>query len=429
MSTVVIVGAQWGDEGKGKLVDFLTERADVVARYQGGHNAGHTVVIGSGKFILHLVPSGILHPGKLCIIGCGTVVDPFCLLKEIAGLKEKGIEVGKNLLLSKNAHLIMPYHMAIEEASENLKGSKKIGTTGRGIGPAYVDKMARTGIRVIDLLYPNVFREKLERNLRYVESLLRALGSGTVAPPEEIYRQFMECGDMLSGYIEDVDIILNKMIDEGRNVLFEGAQGTLLDIDHGSYPYVTSSSASAGGACTGLGVGPTKINRVLGVAKAYTTRVGGGPFPTEIKEPLGDIIRERGGEYGATTGRPRRCGWLDIVALRHAVRVNGLTGIAITKLDILDGLESIKVCTSYKCDGKTLDEFPKEIALLEAAEPVYETLDGWTESTAGIREFDALPPSAQKYIRAIEKLLKVNVHMISTGKEREKLILLEEQFK
>ncbi|MBI4824599.1 MAG: adenylosuccinate synthase [Nitrospirae bacterium] len=429
MSTVVIVGAQWGDEGKGKLVDFLTEKADVVARYQGGHNAGHTVVIGNEKFILHLVPSGILHRGKLCIIGNGTVVDPFYLLREILGLREKGIEVKRNLLLSKSAHLIMPYHMAIEEASENLKGSKKIGTTGRGIGPAYVDKMARTGIRVGDLLYPEVFREKLQRNLRYVDILLKALGSSTeLSSSEEIYRQFMECGELLSSHIEDTDIVINKIIDEGRNVLFEGAQGTLLDVDHGSYPYVTSSSSSAGGVCTGLGVGPTKINKVLGVVKAYTTRVGSGPFPTEIKEPLGDIIREKGGEYGATTGRPRRCGWLDIVSLRHSIRVNGITGIAITKLDILDGLETIKVCTSYKCNGRVVEEFPKEIALLESAEPVYEIMSGWSESTAGIREFKTLPSSAQKYIKAIEKLLKVNVHMISTGKEREKLITIKEQF-
>ncbi|MDP2168228.1 MAG: adenylosuccinate synthase [Thermodesulfovibrionales bacterium] len=425
MSTAVIVGAQWGDEGKGKLVDVLTEDAHVVARYQGGHNAGHTVVIGGRKFILHLIPSGVLHSGKLCIIGNGTVVDPFCLINEIDGLKESGVEAGsKNLLLSRNAHLIMPYHMTVEQAGEDLKGSKKIGTTGRGIGPAYVDKMSRLGIRVGDLLYPQVFREKIEKNLQFYSHIPGIDKSSA----EDIYGKYMECAERLSGHISDTDIVINNAIDQGKNVLFEGAQGTLLDIDHGSYPYVTSSSSTAGGVCTGLGVGPTKINRVLGVAKAYTTRVGSGPFPTEIKEPLGEAIRERGGEYGATTGRPRRCGWLDVVALRHAVRVNGLTGLAITKLDILDGIETLKICTSYRCSGKTLKDFPKEINLLEAAEPVYETIEGWQESTLGIREFGMLPDAAQNYIRTIEKLLGVKVHMISTGQDREELILLQKQF-
>jgi len=425
MPTTVIVGSQWGDEGKGKLVDVLTEDADIVARFQGGHNAGHTVVIGKEKFILHLIPSGILHKGKLCLIGNGTVVDPLCLIKEIDGLKEKGIVVSeKNLLLSKNAHLIMPYHMVIEAASENNKGSKKIGTTGRGIGPAYVDKMSRSGIRVSDLLYPEIFREKLEKNLRYYSHIegISALSAN------EIYDNYMKYRERLGSLIADTDIVINDAIEKGRNVLFEGAQGTLLDIDHGSYPYVTSSSASAGGACIGLGVGPTKIDRVIGVAKAYTTRVGSGPFPTEIKDALGERLRERGGEYGATTGRPRRCGWLDMVSLRHSVRINGLTGLAITKLDILDGLDEIQICTAYKCNGKRIVDFPKELPLLESAEPIYESLSGWKVSTHGITEFSALPKEAQSYIRKIEEILRVPVDIISTGQERESLILLRRQF-
>ena len=427
MPTVVIVGAQWGDEGKGKVVDFLTEKADVVARYQGGHNAGHTVVIGGEKFVLHLVPSGIFRQGKLCIIGGGTVVDPYCLIEEIEGIKANGIDVSGRLLLSKGAHLIMPYHMAIEQANE---GAKKIGTTGRGIGPAYVDKASRSGLRVGDLLYPALFRERLQTNLRHITALLKAVYG--VAPeglsPDEIYEGYMRCAGTLGQYIADTDIVVNEAIDAGKNVLFEGAQGALLDIDHGTYPYVTSSSASAGGACTGLGVGPTKIDRVLGVVKAYTTRVGGGPFPTELRGPLGETLRERGGEYGATTGRPRRCGWLDFVGLRHSVRVNGFTGLAITKLDILDGIEEIKVCTAYRYKGELMTEFPKEAAVLEAVEPVYETIEGWQEGTTGLKDFEALPPSARRYIRTIAEMLGVPVHLISTGADRGSLIMLDGQF-
>ncbi len=428
MPNIVVVGAQWGDEGKGKIVDFLTEKADVVARYQGGHNAGHTVVINNEKFILHLIPSGILHSGKICLIGNGVVVDPAALIEEMNGLKKRGIDIDRNLFLSKNAHLIMPYHMAIDEESERSKGTKKIGTTGRGIGPTYVDKMARIGIRVVDLLYPEVFREKLTANLSNINNLLECLYRASKFEVEDIYSEYMGYAERLSGYIADTDIIINKMIGENKNILFEGAQGTMLDIDHGTYPYVTSSNAIAGGACTGLGVGPTKITGVLGVAKAYTTRVGGGPFPTEIGGPLGDKLRERGGEFGATTGRPRRCGWLDMVVLRHSARINGLTGFAITKLDILDGLEKIKICTGYRHEGKIYDEFPKEVAVLEECEPLYEEVDGWKESTIGIREFNGLPKAAQSYIRMIEKILGVEVQIISTGQKREEIIMLKEQF-
>jgi len=428
MSSVIIVGSQWGDEGKGKIVDFLSEKADAVARYQGGHNAGHTVVINDEKFILHLIPSGILYKGKICLIGNGVVVDPAALIEEINGLRKRGVEVGKNLFLSKNAHLIMPYHMAIEKGKERLKGIKMLGTTGRGIGPAYADKTARTGIRVADLLQPQVFRENLKANLFDINFLLENLYKVSPFNIEDIYNEYMGYAEKLSGYIGDTDIIINKMISENKNVLFEGAQGTLLDIDHGTYPYVTSSNPIAGGACTGLGVGPTKISKVLGVVKAYTTRVGSGPFPTEITDSLGDKLRERGGEYGATTGRPRRCGWLDMVILRHSARINGLTGIALTKLDILDAIDVIKICTSYKYKGKTLEEFPKEINILEECEPVYEEVNGWSTSTIGIKDFKRLPKAAKAYIKKIEKMLGVKVQIISTGQRRDELIQLKGQF-
>jgi len=422
MPSVVVVGTQWGDEGKGKIVDVLSVNADVIARYQGGQNAGHTVVIKDEKFILHLIPSGILRKGRICIIGNGVVVDPPALLEEINGLKQRGVKVGKNLLLSKNAHLIMPYHKAIERESEKFKGARRIGTTGRGIGPAYVDKMARVGIRVADLLQPTIFREKLESNLSNINFLLEHLYKVPGFDAEDIYNEYMGYAGELSKYIADTDIIINRMISEGRNVLFEGAQGTLLDVDHGTYPYVTSSCAAAGGVCTGLGVGPTRITKVLGVMKAYTTRVGGGPFPTEMKDSLGEMIRERGGEYGATTGRPRRCGWLDVVILRHSVRINGLTGIAVTKLDVLDGLEKIKICTSYKYNGSKLKEFPKEINIFEACRPVYEELEGWSTSTVGIREFTKLPKAAKAYLKRIEDLLGVKIQLISTGQRRDEII-------
>ena len=428
MAVIVIVGAQWGDEGKGKIVDVLTEKADGVARYQGGHNAGHTVVIKDEKFVLHIIPSGILHKGKTCIIGNGVVVDPASLIEEMDGLKKRGIEVGENLFLSNNSHLIMPYHTAIEREQERLKGSKKIGTTGRGIGPAYVDKIARTGLRAGDLLYPEVFREKLKINLLSVNNLLKALYNAGGFDLENVYKEYMGYADRLSGHIADTDVIINKMIDENKNMVFEGAQGTLLDVDHGTYPYVTSSSASAGGACTGLGVGPTKITKVIGVVKAYTTRVGEGPFPTEIKDSLGEKIREKGGEYGATTGRPRRCGWLDMVALKYSIRVNGFTGLVITKLDILDGLEKIRMCTSYKCDGILHEEFPKELSVLERCEPVYEEVTGWEENTSGIKDFEKLPGAARDYIRKIESMLNTKIQIISSGQKRDELIMLHEPF-
>lgn len=428
MPSVVVVGLQWGDEGKGKIVDFLSEKADVVARYQGGHNAGHTVVINNEKFILHLIPSGILYKNKMCLIGNGVVVDPAALIEEINGLKARGVEVGENLFLSKNAHLIMPYHIVIDKENEKLRGVKSIGTTGRGIGPTYCDKIGRGGIRVEELLHPAVFKEKLKANLVHNNFLLENLYHVSSLNVDDIYNEYMEYAEQLSPYIADTDILINDMISEKKNILFEGAQGTLLDVDHGTYPYVTSSNAIAGGACTGLGVGPTKISKVLGVVKAYTTRVGSGPFPTELKDALGDKLREKGGEYGATTGRPRRCGWLDTVILRHSARINGLTGIAITKLDILDGLDSIKICTSYRHKGKIYYEFPKEMNVFDEVEPVYEEVEGWDTSTLGIRDFNKLPKAAKAYIRKIEKILGVKAHLISTGQRRDELILLKKQF-
>ncbi|MDI6890409.1 MAG: adenylosuccinate synthase [Thermodesulfovibrionales bacterium] len=428
MPNVIIVGAQWGDEGKGKIVDYLSEKADVIARYQGGHNAGHTVVINDEKFIFHLIPSGILREGKICLIGNGVVIDPAALIEEINGLKERGVEVRGKLLLSKNAHLIMPYHRAIDMESERFRGTKMIGTTGRGIGPAYVHKIARMGIRVIDMVQPPVFMEKLKTNLYDINFLLENLYKVPRFDAGGIYREYMSYAEKLSEYIADTDIILNRMISENKNILFEGAQGTLLDIDHGTYPYVTSSNAIAGGACTGLGVGPTKISKVLGVAKAYTTRVGSGPFPTEINDPLGDMLREKGGEYGATTGRPRRCGWLDMVVLKHSARINGFTEIAVTKLDVLDGLDVIKICTSYKYKGRIYEEFPKEIDVIEGCDSLYEEMEGWSASTTGIRDFNKLPETAKAYIKKIEEILGVEVQLISTGQRRDELIQLKDIF-
>ncbi|RMG66825.1 MAG: adenylosuccinate synthase, partial [Nitrospirae bacterium] len=418
-NTVVVLGTQWGDEGKGKIVDALTEKADLVVRFQGGNNAGHTVMVEDKEIILHLIPSGILHSNKLCVIGNGVVINPRALIEEMNELSDRGIKLAGNLKISKNAHLIMPYHLAIEKAKEDIKGSKKIGTTLRGIGPAYVDKIARSGVRVVDLLYPEVLKEKIEANLKEMNEILSKVYSAETFSPEDVYREYLGYAEILTPYIDDTDILVNDAIDEGKKVLFEGAQGTLLDIDHGTYPYVTSSSPTAGGVCTGTGVGPARINTILGVVKAYTTRVGGGPFPTEIKGPFGDEMRERGGEYGATTGRPRRCGWLDFVALRHAVRVNSLTGLVITKLDVLDGIDPIRVCVAYRYQGDLITEFPKELNILEECEPVYDEVQGWKESTRGIREFEKLPDNARAYLGLIEETLGVPVDIISTGKKRD----------
>jgi adenylosuccinate synthase len=428
MSVVVIVGAQWGDEGKGKIVDFLTRKADIVARYQGGHNAGHTVVINNEKYILHLIPSGILHKKTTCIIGNGVVVDPAALIVEINDLKKRGINVSDRLLLSANAHVIMPYHVALDSAGEKSRGRKFIGTTGRGIGPAYVDKMARQGIRVGDLLSRRTLMEKLKQHLKIINFLTKHLYKSQGFSATKICDDYFRYGKRLKKYIGDTDIVINTALALGKNTLLEGAQGTLLDIDHGTYPFVTSSNAIAGGACTGLGIGPSKIKRVLGIVKAYTTRVGSGPFPTELSDATGIELRTRGGEFGATTGRPRRCGWLDMVVLRHSARVNGFTGLAITKLDILDHFERIKVCTAYEYKGKRFRDFPKDIQVLDACVPVYKEVKGWNSSTLGVKSFKRLPKQAQSYIRMIEDLVGIQVDIISTGQKRNELIIMKDQF-
>lgn len=428
MPVLIVVGAQWGDEGKGKIVDYLTKKADLVARYQGGHNAGHTVVINSEKYVLHLIPSGILHKNTACLIGNGVVVEPSALLKEINGLKKRKIRVSDNLLVSKNAHVIMPYHIALDMAGEKTRGKKCIGTTGRGIGPTYVDKMARTGIRVGDLLSTDVLMEKIRANLKQVNFLMKHLYKSKGFSADHIFKEYISYGKILKKHIADTDVLINNAIVQGKNILLEGAQGTLLDIDHGTYPYVTSSNAIAGGACTGLGIGPTKISGVLGIVKAYTTRVGSGPFPTEINGPIGEELRSKGGEFGATTGRPRRCGWLDTAILRHSAMINGFSGLAITKLDILDGLDRIKICTAYKYKGKIYKDFPKDPGVFDKCTPVYEEVAGWGKSTLGVTEFKKLPVQAQSYIKEIESLVGVKADIISTGQKRNELITLREHF-
>ncbi|HUK55700.1 MAG TPA: adenylosuccinate synthase [Nitrospiria bacterium] len=428
MPALVVVGTQWGDEGKGKIVDLLSERADGVVRYQGGHNAGHTVVLGRETFVLHLIPSGILHPRKRCVIGNGVVVDPAALIEEAGHLEKRGIPVRGRLHVSSNAHLIMPYHKAIDKESERLKGARRIGTTGRGIGPAYVDKMARIGIRAGDLLEPDLFREKLTANLIEMNFLLEQTYKVERFDLEKVYREYMGYADEIREYIVDTIWLLNQWIDEGKRVLFEGAQGTHLDVDHGTYPFVTSSSATAGGACTGTGVGPTRIAAVVGVVKAYTTRVGSGPFPTELKNDTGVQLQERGHEFGATTGRARRCGWFDAVLVRHAVRVNGLTGVAVTKLDVLDACKEINICVGYRYRGITYHDMPSSLTIQESCEPIYETMPAWQCSTTGIQRYEPLPVRAKNYLSRLEELIGCRIFLISTGTKREEAILLDDPY-
>ncbi|MFA5388640.1 MAG: adenylosuccinate synthase [Candidatus Omnitrophota bacterium] len=404
MPCTVVVGAQWGDEGKGKIIDILSRDADIIARYQGGNNAGHTVVIGEKEFILHLIPSGILRKGKLCVIGNGVVVDPEALLSEIDMLEKKGIKIDGNLVISECAHVILPYHKVIDK-----RRGAQIGTTGRGIGPCYIDKMARCGIRMTDLVNEDSLRKKLYANLA---------DSGEF-DADQIYKDYVEYGKKIKKYLGNTAVILNKAVAKKKHILFEGAQGTLLDIDHGTYPYVTSSSATAGGACTGTGVGPARIDKVIGVVKAYTTRVGEGPFPTEFKKDLMEKIRSKGREFGATTGRPRRCGWFDAVIVRHAVTVNSLDEIVVTKLDVLDEMSQIKICTGYKYKGKVCRDFPADIETLENCEPVYETCAGWMKDTTAALKYKDLPGNAKKYLNRLSKLLNVKIGMVSVGSKRE----------
>jgi adenylosuccinate synthase len=419
---IVVLGAQWGDEGKGKIVDLLTPKFSIVARYQGGHNAGHTVYANGRKFVLRLLPSGILHDGITCVIGNGVVVDPQALFAEIEELARAGIQVGDRLVISDKAHLILPYHRELDLLSEARRGERKIGTTSRGIGPAYEDKIARRGVRVGDLANAGALSEAIRHN---VDARNRIIGD-SIMDADQVLADLRAAWERMSRWVTDVSLFLSRARAEGRSIMFEGAQGTLLDIDHGTYPYVTSSNATIGGVLTGLGIPPRAIDGVLGVAKAYTTRVGEGPLPTELTGPVGDRLRESGQEFGAVTGRPRRCGWYDAVAVRYAVRVNGLDALALTKLDVLDGMSELQICTAYRCNGATLTEFPGDVAQLAACEPVYETMPGWSAPTKGARRMDDLPPDARRYIARLEQLTGVPATIVSTGSARDDTIIRED---
>ncbi|MDO8635131.1 MAG: adenylosuccinate synthase [Dehalococcoidia bacterium] len=424
MPAIIIIGAQWGDEGKGKIVDFLAEKANMVIRYSGGNNAGHTVVNQYGQFGLHLMPSGIFNPSVVCVIGNGVVVDPAVLLKEIDLLQARGVDTS-HLIVSSRAHLIMPYHILLDGLEEEAKGGGALGTTKMGVGPAYVDKMARLGIRVGDLLEREAFHRRLSEVIFHKNTLLTRVYGKAPVSVDEIFDTYCKYADRLAPYIKETDILVEKALEDGKLVLLEGAQGTLLDIDFGTYPYVTSSSPSAGGACTGLGISPRKIGHILGIFKCYPTRVGGGPMPTEIKDEIGQLIRERGHEYGTTTGRARRCGWFDGVGARYSSRINSFTDVAITRLDIFDTLETIKICTSYMVDGTRMDNFPASIDVLQKCQPVYEEMPGWRVPTSDIRHFEKLPPAAQNYIRRIEQLIKAPISLVSVGPRREQTIWLK----
>ncbi|MBS4007679.1 MAG: adenylosuccinate synthase [Clostridium sp.] len=427
MSTVVLIGAQWGDEGKGKVTDFLAEKADVVVRYQGGTNAGHTLNVLDQVFKLHLIPSGILYPGKTCVIGNGVVLDPAALVKEMAGLQERKIDLAR-LRISDRAHLVMPYHKLLDELDEKQRGESKIGTTLRGIGPAYMDKVNRSGMRVADLLDESELKEKLSAILEVKNRFLTRVYNEQPINLQPILEEYSQYAEILRPYITDTGLLLEALIRENKKVLFEGAQGTMLDLDHGTYPYVTSSSPTAGGACSGTGIGPLRIKNVVGVAKAYTTRVGDGPFPSEIIGPTAERIRKIGREYGTTTGRPRRIGWLDMVVLRHACRVNGLSFLALTLLDVLAGLETIKICTGYRLRGEYISHVPASLKALESCEPVFEELPGWQEDLSDIMRFEDFPETAKAYIRRIAQLLEVPIALVSVGPERLQTKVLQEIF-
>ena len=429
MANVVVIGAQWGDEGKGKIVDLLARQSDVVVRFQGGNNAGHTLVVNGEKTILHVIPSGALHRDKVCVIGNGVVLDAEVLLHELRELREQGhLQDASQLRISEQAHLIMPYHKAIDLARERLRGAGKIGTTGRGIGPTYEDKAARVGIRVIDLLEEDTFRAKLEHNITEKNGYLKAILKEQALDFEEIHHAYGGYREQLAPYVADTGVLLEEMFRDGKNVLFEGAQGTLLDVDHGTYPYVTSSNTVIGGVCSGAGVGPRHIHEVIGISKAYTTRVGSGPFPTELTGPEGDKLRQDGDEYGATTGRPRRCGWFDVVAVRHAVRLNGLTGIALTKLDVLTGLPTIRACTAYRSGQGLLRHFPASLKVMESVEPVWEEFEGWQEPVSGARSVADLPLNARRYMQRLEELVDTEIVIASVGPDRDQTILIKNPF-
>lgn len=423
MSVSVVVGSQWGDEGKGKIVDLLSSSADIVARYQGGANAGHTIVIDDKKYILHLIPSGILNNGVICVIGNGVVIDPVALMTEIEMLKNHGIDVKDRLLISHKAHLIMPYHKMLDQAREALTSSPTIGTTGRGIGPAYIDKARRAGIRIVDLLDRKSFEEKLRKNIIEQNDILNKIYGFTELNEEEIVETYIKFDNLIDEYITDTSYFLNSAIKADKNIIVEGAQGALLDVDHGTYPFVTSSNPTSGGACTGLGIPPTSISKIIGITKAYCTRVGNGPFPTELNDDTGEQLRAIGAEFGATTGRPRRCGWLDLFALRYSVQINGISSIAMTKVDVLNEFETIKVCTGYKVNGKSLRSFPVDIPTLEQIELEYVEFDGWKQDLSGITNYDDLPHQAKEYMSFIESYTDAKVEFISTSPDRKDTIV------
>ncbi|MHB8873457.1 MAG: adenylosuccinate synthase [Myxococcaceae bacterium] len=435
MPNVVVVGAQWGDEGKGKVVDLLTEHAQVVVRFQGGNNAGHTLVVNGQKTVLHLIPSGILHAGKTCVIGNGVVIDAAVLVTEIDALKARGfLSDDGQLVISGNAHLILPWHKLLDALREKARTGGAIGTTGRGIGPAYEDKVARRGIRVRDLLAPAKLARKVGERLATASKELAELAAAANEPPpalvaDEVVAEALAAGARIATYVKDASLYLSGQVRQGARILFEGAQGTLLDVDHGTYPFVTSSTCVAGNAAVGSGIGPTAIDKVVGISKAYTTRVGGGPFPTELEDELGERLRKVGDEFGATTGRPRRCGWLDGVVLRYAARVNGLTGLALTKMDVLSGLKSVSICTAYDLDGERVTELPGDFEDLARVKPVYETLPGWNEKLAGARTVEDLPENARRYVRRVEEVSGVGVMCVSVGADRGETILLQNPFR
>lgn len=429
MSNIVVIGTQWGDEGKGKVVDLLASRADMVVRFQGGNNAGHTLVVNGEQTICHLIPSGILHEGKKCLIGNGVVVDPEVLLHEIERLSSKGISVSpENLSLSEKAHLIMPYHRAVDNASEAAKGKDKIGTTGRGIGPCYEDKVARRGVRAVDLLDPEVLEQKIKANLEEKNFLLEKFFNAEPLEFQPVYDQYMEMAEKLKPYIKNVSVQVDRVVRNNGKILFEGAQGTHLDIDHGTYPFVTSSNPVSGSVCAGVGIGPDKLHHILGIVKAYTTRVGSGPFPTELMDETGGYIQEKGAEFGATTGRKRRCGWLDLVMMKDSIRYNGLTSLSMTKLDVLTGLDTIKACVSYELDGEKIEYMPASLKDLARCKPVYREFPGWKEDISSAGSIEELPEQARNYIKALEEIMEVPFSIISVGPMRDQTIEVYDPF-